>query len=147
MSVKVLALDLERTLISDAMSAIPRPGLFDFMVFCNSRFERVVMFTSVEEAEAREILAQLAHSGHVPPEFLLQLEYVEWSGEYKDLNFVRNSDAGEVILVDDDPGWVRPDQRDRWVAIAAWDGGEDSELPRLQTVLDRWLDSRASSEA
>jgi len=31
--VRVLALDLERTLISDAMSAEPRPGLFAFLAF------------------------------------------------------------------------------------------------------------------
>jgi hypothetical protein len=51
--VKVLALDLERTLISDAMSAEPRPGLGDFLAFCHERFQRVVLFTCVEQQEAR----------------------------------------------------------------------------------------------
>jgi hypothetical protein len=31
MSVKVLALDLERTLIDNALSGLPRPGLRDFL--------------------------------------------------------------------------------------------------------------------
>jgi hypothetical protein len=138
--VRVLALDLERTLISDALSAEPRPGLFDFLTFCQSRFERVVLFTSVEQSEAREVLSQVARRGYLPPGFLNLLEYVEWTGEHKDLVFIPDSVPEEVLLVDDDPGWIRPDQRDRWVAITAWDGGDDSELLRTQTILERWLD-------
>jgi hypothetical protein len=139
MSIRVLALDLERTLISDAMSADPRPGLFDFLVFCQSRFERLTLFTCVEEADARDILDRLARSGHVPAEFLERVEYVEWVGQYKDLSLVPGSDPQEVLLVDDDPGWLRPDQRDRYVAVTAWDGGDDSELLRVCSVLERWL--------
>jgi hypothetical protein len=137
-SIRVLALDLERTLISDAMSADPRPGLFDFLAFCLRRFERLTLFTCVEEADAREILHCLTRSVHVPPEFLDRLEYVEWAGEYKDLSLVPDALPGEVLLVDDDPGWVRPDQRDWWIAVAAWDGGKDSELLRTRLVLERW---------
>ena len=147
MSVKVLALDLERTLISDAMRADPRPGLFDFLAFCHERFERVALFSSVEEADAREVLEALARSGHVPPRLLARLEYVDWAGEYKDLRFVPGAFPGEVLLVDDDPGWVRPDQRDRWIAVTAWDGGADSELPRVRSVLERWLGHQATSDA
>jgi hypothetical protein len=139
--VRVLALDLERTLISDARSAAARPGLFDFLTFCHRRFERVALFTCVEEADAREILEHLARSGHVPPEFLDRLEYVDWAGEFKDLNLVPNAVAGEVLLVDDDAGWVRPDQRDWWIPVAAWDGGMDNELLRVQSVLECWLEA------
>ena len=140
MGVKVLALDLERTLISDAMSAEPRPGLFDFLTFCNARFERVALFTSVETADAREVLEELVGSGHVPSEFLARLEYVEWRGEHKDLAFVPDTVPDDVLLIDDDAGWVRPDQRDRWIPINAWYGGDaDGELPRVRSVLERWL--------
>jgi hypothetical protein len=135
----VLALDLERTLISDALSARPRPGLFDFLTFCQSRFDRVALFTTVEQADAQEILAELARRGDVPSEWLSRLEYVEWTGEYKDLHFVSNSLPEDVLLVDDDPGWVRPDQRDQLIAIAPWDGGDDDELLRIQTILERRL--------
>jgi hypothetical protein len=141
-SVKVLALDLERTLISDAMSATPRPHLFDFLAFCQERFERVVLFTTVEEADACDVLEGLARRGHVPPGFLDCLEYVEWCGTHKDLRFVPGTASGEVLLVDDDGGWVRPDQRDQWVPIAAWDGGADEELRRVRAVLERWLAGR-----
>jgi hypothetical protein len=61
---------------------------------------------------------------------------VAWGGEYKDLNQIPNADPGEVLLVDDDVGWIRPDQRDRWVPIAAWDGGPDEELLRVRTILE-----------
>jgi hypothetical protein len=70
---------------------------------------------------------------------LARLEYVEWRGEHKDLSFVPDALPEEVLLVDDDPGWVRPDQRDRWVAIMAWDGGEDRELHHTRSVLERRL--------
>ena len=49
MNIKVLALDLERTLISDAMNREPRPGLFSFLQFCVQHFERVILFTSVSK--------------------------------------------------------------------------------------------------
>ena len=137
MSIGVLALDLERTLIDDALSGRPRPGLATFLSFCHERFGRVVMFTTVGEADARDVLTDLAERGHVPPDLLARLEYVGWCGEHKDLAFVPNAALGEVLLVDDDGGWVRPDQRDRWVPIAPWDGGPDGELARVRAVLER----------
>jgi hypothetical protein len=106
MNVRVLALDLERTLIDDARSARPRPGLLDFMRFCHERFERVAVFTSVEEADAREVLSELARRSHVPTELLARLEYVRWCGGYKDLGFVPGVVPEAVLLVDDDGGWV-----------------------------------------
>ncbi len=139
MGVKVIALDLERTLISDALRAVPRSGLYDFLSFCLARFERVALFTTVEETDAREVLDALDRSGQLPPGFLDRLEYVEWSGEHKDLGFIRGAALDQVLLVDDDAGWVRPDQRDRWVAVAAWDGGADNELVRVRAVLEGWL--------
>ncbi len=144
MVVKVLALDLERTLIDDALSGRPRPGLLDFLGFCQERFGRVAVFTTVEEADAREVLKDLDRRGQVPPGLLGRLEYVAWCGEYKDLGFVHDAVADEMLLVDDDPGWVRPDQRGQWVAIAPWDGGPDEELRRVRSVLEGLL---ASSSA
>jgi hypothetical protein len=135
----VLALDLERTLVSDAISGEPRPGLFNFLAFCLEQFDRVALFTSVETADARDVLESLAGSGHVPPAFLARVEYVDWAGEFKDLRFVPGATPDEVLLVDDDGGWVRPDQRDRWVPVVPWDGGPDDELPRVRAALERRL--------
>jgi hypothetical protein len=72
-SVKIIALYLERTLISDAMSARPRPGLFGFLSFCHKRFDRVALFTTVEEADAREVMDELDRVGYLPPGFLARL--------------------------------------------------------------------------
>ena len=136
MSVKVLALDLERTLVSDAMSAEPRPGLFGFLTFCCERFARIALFTSVETAEARDVLEGLAQAGCIPSVFIDKLEYIDWTGEHKDLGFVPGAELGEALLVDDDVGWVPLDQREWWIRIAPWDGGPDNELIRVQSVLD-----------
>jgi hypothetical protein len=138
-TVKVLALDLERTLIDDALSGRPRPGLRDFLEFCGERFGRVAVFSTVEEADAREVLSDLAARGFIPPGLFARLEFVNWCGEHKDLGFVPDAAPAEVVLVDDDAGWVRPDQRRQWVPVAAWDGGPDAELARVRGVLERWL--------
>jgi hypothetical protein len=139
MAVKVLALDLERALVDNALSGRPRPGLFEFLTFCLDHFERIVLFTSVEVADAREVLQALNHNNLLPAEFLERLEFFDWSGEYKDLCFIPDAAPNEVILVDDDAGWARPDQRDRLLLIDGWDGGPDAELLRVQTVLEEWV--------
>ncbi len=141
MAIPVLALDLERTLVSDANRADPRPGLAAFLAFCHEHFPRVVLFTTVEEPDAREVLQELVERGYASTEFVERLEYVSWCGEYKDLAFVPDAAPEEVLLVDDDAGWVRPDQRERWVAIAPWDGGPDAELLRVQHVLMERLEA------
>lgn len=139
MSIAVLALDLEYTLIDDTRSGRARPGLRDFLAFCVERFGRIALFTTVQESEARAVLADLAHRGYIPPVLLPRLEYIRWCGEYKDLAFVPNARPDEILFVDDDSGWIRPDQRDRWVPITAWDGGPDSELSRVRSVLEERL--------
>ncbi|AMV29899.1 NLI interacting factor-like phosphatase [Gemmata sp. SH-PL17] len=141
MAIRVLALDLERTLISDANRADPRPGLSAFLAFCHARFERVVLFTTVEEPDARDALDQLITRNHIPGELLTPLDYVPWVGEHKDLAFVAGAVPEEILLVDDDAGWIRPDQRDRWIAIEPWDGGADRELARVQHVLAERLEA------
>ncbi len=147
MSVKVLALDLERTLIDDALSARPRPGLRDFLAFCDESFTRVAIYTTVEETDAREVIDELAREGHVTQALLARLEYIDWSGEHKDLAYVPGVAAEEVVLVDDDAGWIRPDQRGSWVAIKPWDGGPDGELPRIRSILQALVAGVAAPDA
>jgi hypothetical protein len=139
MAPRVLALDLERTLISDANSVAPRPGLAEFLAFGHERFARVVLFTTVEEPDARAAIDELVGRDLWPAELAERLEYVSWCGEYKDLTFVPDATPDEVLLVDDDAGWIRADQRNRWIAIAPWDGGPDEELRRVQRVLTERL--------
>lgn len=131
----VLALDLERTLIDDALHGNPRPGLGPFLEFCDESFSRVVIFTTVEESVAREVLAELAAKGLVPQMLWQRLEFIDWSGEHKDLRFIPGTTSERVWLVDDDGSWIHPEQRSCWIAIAPWDGGPDEEFARIQTVL------------
>lgn len=44
--IEVIALDLEGTLIFNAISQIPRPDLYVFLNGCREITERIVMFTS-----------------------------------------------------------------------------------------------------
>jgi hypothetical protein len=145
LNVRVLALDLEHTLIDESLSARPRPGLLEFLTFCDERFGRVAIFTTMEESDAREVLEGLGRAGHLPPGLLSRLEYVAWSGEYKDLGFVPDAAIEEILLVDDDVGWVRPHQRERWIRIEAWNGGSDIELRRMRAVLENWLSERSEN--
>ena len=46
---KILALDLEGTLISNAMSQIVRPHLKFFLEEVNVKFDKIVIYTAVSE--------------------------------------------------------------------------------------------------
>ena len=47
---KVLALDFEGTLVSNAISLFPRPCLYKFLEFCKINFGRIVIFTYVKQS-------------------------------------------------------------------------------------------------
>lgn len=140
---KVLALDLEGTLISNAISVFPRPGLFDFLESCNDMFDRVVMITAISEDRFRKIARQLSEEGSAPPWFH-KVEYINWHGNYKDLKFVPGCSAEDIILVDDQQSYVHPDQLNHWVEIAEYlspYSKEDNELEDLRLRLARRLGS------
>lgn len=137
--ISTVALDLEGTLIFHALDARPRTGLASFLEFCDRHFERVAVFTTVDESVAWEVVDDLADGGHVPSRLLARLEFVDWSGEYKDLRFIANVEPAQVLLVDDDAAWVHPDQRDQWIAVRAWNGEPDRELSRVRSEMERRL--------
>ena len=131
----VIALDLEGTLISSAVSQIPRPGLSQFLDGCRSLATRVVIFTAVGEDRFRAIAELLVTDGFAPPWFS-QIDYVRWSGRYKDLTPLMNDHRGNVVLVDDHEDYVHPDQREHWIPIAPFDPlSSDSELVRVLAEL------------
>ncbi|HZT44148.1 MAG TPA: hypothetical protein VFA07_18430 [Chthonomonadaceae bacterium] len=57
--------------------------------------------------------------------------------------YITDARPEEVILIDDDEGWVRPDQRGQWIAIAEYDPyqvkGEDREFDRVRHLLEARL--------
>lgn len=130
----VLALDLEGTLISNAMSQIPRPGLYDFLEQVKGLFSRIVMFTTVSEEKFREIAVLLASEGFVP-DWFKSIEYVHWHGKTKDLAFISGVNADQSLLVDDFEIYVHPGQEDRWVKIKFFDHPYPDDDKGLSEVL------------
>ena len=89
LSIHVIALDLEGTLISNAHSQIPRPGLRRFLESCKELVGRVVMFTTVDEPRFRLIASQLVEERHAPHWFA-EIEYVARDCETKNLALSRS---------------------------------------------------------
>lgn len=132
-----IALDLEGTLISNAMSCFPRPGLRAFLDTCRNRFDRVVLFTAVDAARVRAIVEVLAGEGSAPAWFA-ECEIVAWSGPYKDIRFIPDADIAGTLLVDDIEAYVHPNQKHRWIPIKAFDppyDDGDRELERIALLL------------
>jgi hypothetical protein len=130
----VLALDLEGTLISNAMSQIPRPGLFAFLERCQALFPRVVMFTTVKEERFRKIATLLVDEKAAPPWFA-DVEYVNWEGKTKDLSFIPGISTPEALLVDDFEVYIHPGQESQWVKVDYFDYPYDETDTGLVKVL------------
>ncbi len=130
----VLALDLEGTLISNAMSQIPRPGLFSFLERCQALFPRVVMFTTVKEERFRMIARLLVDEGTAPGWFA-NIEYVHWKGQTKDLSFIPDASVSEALLVDDFEIYIHPGQEAQWVRVDYFDHPYDEGDAGLAKVL------------
>jgi NLI interacting factor-like phosphatase len=134
-----VALDLEGTLISNAISQFPRPGLFAFLKYCHQNFERLVIFTAVSEVRFRSIARTLAEAQDVPAWFV-DLEYINWHGTYKDLSFIPHATIDRTILIDDRIEYIHPDQKDRWIDIRGYDypyPADDRELERVMEKLSQ----------
>lgn len=132
----VLALDLEGTLISNAVSQIPRPGLFNFLERCRELFPRIVMFTTVDEARFRAIAGVLAHE-HAAPAWFAQLEYVSWTGATKDLALIRDAAVEDCLLVDDFEAYVHPGEHAQWICIDSFSHPYEASDSELMTTLEK----------
>jgi hypothetical protein len=142
--IKVIALDLEGTLISNAMSQFPRPELHQFLEFCRNQFERIVIFTAVSEERTRLIIRTLAENGDVPAWFLDSLEFVTWSGQYKDLKFVEGTNIQEVLLLDDQEAYIHPEQKEQWLPVKEYQSPyaeDDDELKQLINFIKTKIES------
>lgn len=138
-----IALDLEGTLISNAVSQFPRPGLFIFLEYCHENFNRLVIFTAVDEVRFRSISKTLAEAGDVPAWFV-DLEYINWHGTYKDLSFIPHSTIDSfgtlrerTILIDDRIEYIHPDQKDRWLEIPGYEHPYPDDDRELEIVMKK----------
>lgn len=138
----VLALDLEGTLISNAMSQIPRPGLAEFLTRCAELCPRIVMFTTVKEEQFRTI-ARLLVDEEVVPAWFADMEYITWHGETKDLRFVPGVHPHQVLLVDDFEKYVHPGQEAQWMQVEHFDypySSTDTGLAKMLSALTDRID-------
>lgn len=142
-----LALDLEATLIISAHWPWSRPGLREFLDWAGETFERIVIFTAVEETLFKNVADFLISRGEAPPWFgsidhfrATEFPDEEWCDKSpeimcKDLKQVCG-DIERVVLVDDHEGYVIPSQKHRWVKICPFDGDpKDRELTRVREEL------------
>ncbi len=135
MSIRVIALDLEGTLISNAHSQIPRPGLYRFLESCKELVGRVVMFTTVDEPRFRRIASQLVKERHVPHWFA-EIEYVARECETKNLALIPGCQAEEALLVDDFEIYVHPGQEAQWIKAPYFDAPYPAEDKGLSITLN-----------
>ena len=104
---RTIVLDLEGTLVSNAVSQFPRPHLKEFIDFCLTSYDRVCLMTAVRSERAMQVLKLLADEGLISSAFLDKLEVVEWSGQYKDLRLVPKADLSETWIVDDQESYIQ----------------------------------------
>ncbi len=135
--IDVIALDLEATLISDVFSQIPRPGLYDFLEFCHNSCGRVVIFTAVTKERFCQVARRLIDDGYAPIWFV-DIEYIAWDRNIKDLRFVPNAVLDSILLVDDYSAYIHPDQIKNWIEILPFESpylDTDRELIRVKTLI------------
>ena len=141
----MLALDLEGTLVSNAVSQIARPGLYEFLEFCRRAAPRVVIYTGVAERKLREVAANLVEEGSAPAWFA-SIEYVRWSGDKEDLALIPGATVERTLLIDDYEDYVVPEQRRERPPIRSFSApyaADDTELQRIRRVLEEERGCRA----
>jgi len=131
----ILALDLEGTLISNAVSQIPRSGLYQFLERVRSQFVELVLFTTVPESRTRTIAKLLVREGCAPAWFA-ELRYIQWSGKTKDLAYVCPR-LGDALLLDDHAPYVHDGQERLWVEIPLFGSPYSSEDDGLHVASAR----------
>jgi len=144
--IKAIALDLEGTLISNAISQIPRLGLYVFLERCHLLVERVVIYTTVKEEKFRAI-AELLVDEKLAPAWFSNIEYVNLGGKTKDLDSIEGAVSSEVLLVDDCHHYVHPTQESQWVEIKQFEAPYselDTELNNVLNILKN-ITSRKSA--
>lgn len=135
----IIVLDLEGTLISNAVSQFARPGLVQFLDFCKSRFETIYIYTAVSDARCHEIVFNLV-SRELAPAWLSDVEFIQWDRQFKDLNNIPNTSPEACLILDDNRDYIVPDQISQWVPIEKFEPpypATDQELERVEAEILR----------
>ena len=136
-----IALDLEGTLISNAISQFPRPGLAEFLEFCHTAFPRVVLYTDVRREVCERIQDLLVREG-IAPTWFKELDCVDWDRRVKDLRNIPGSHPETCLILDDNPDYILPEQKAQWIPIETFRSPypeTDSELARVRIVIEKML--------
>jgi hypothetical protein len=133
----LLCLDLEGTLISNAVSQIPRPKLHAFLEEVHDLCD-LVIYTSVSEERTRAIQKLLVSEGKVPAWFQ-NLDVIRPTETLKPKSATGRDDA---YLLDDQPDVVVPGEEAWWIAIDEYlppysddDQALDDALDKIRTLV------------
>lgn len=110
---KLLCLDLEGTLVSNAISQIPRPGLFGFLEQVNELCD-LKIYTSVSKNRVNDIRRLLIDEG-AAPRWFQDLDVIRPTGTLKPKSRCGRSDA---FLLDDQEAVIKTDERQWWIPIS-----------------------------
>lgn len=127
----LLCMDLEGTLISNAVSQIPRPGLYAFLEGVAEVCE-LMLYTSVSSERVHAIRNLLVEEG-VAPAWFLDLSVCHPSGTIKDKARCGRLDA---LLLDDQAGVIAPGDESWWVPVAEFSPPYSDDDHELSKVLD-----------
>lgn len=133
MSKKLLCLDLEGTLISNAVSQIPRPKLFWFLEQVNEICD-LKIYTSVSGARVDSIRRLLIDEGATPSWFQ-DLEVIRPKGNLKPKSKCGRSDA---FILDDQREVIMSDEQEWWIPICEFlppYSDDDRALERVLTEI------------
>ena len=130
MSKKLLCLDLEGTLICNAVSQIPRPQLFWFLEQVNEICD-LKLYTSVSETRVNSIRRLLIDEG-VTPSWFQDLEVIHPTGTLKPKSKCGRSDA---FLLDDQEAVIKADEREWWIPIGEFFPPYSDDDRALERVL------------
>ncbi|AFY93722.1 hypothetical protein Cha6605_2680 [Chamaesiphon minutus PCC 6605] len=83
-----------------------------------------------------EVIARTLADRQDVPDWLLDLEYINWHGMYKDLSFIPQGIIDRTILIDDRVEYIHPDQKERWLNIS----GYEYPYPDDDRKLDRFIE-------
>jgi hypothetical protein len=124
----LLCLDLEGTLISNAVSQIPRPGLFDFLEGVYGLYD-LALYTSVSRERVHAIQNVLIQE-QVVPTWFKDLPVIHPEGTIKFKAHCSHSDA---MLLDDQAAVIAPGEEGWWIPIEEYlppYADEDRELAK-----------------
>ena len=137
----IIALDLEGTLISNAVSQFPRPGVRSFLDYCYNAFDSVYLYTAVRDELCVPILKLMVDEGNAP-ESMLAIPFVQWDRSVKDLANIPDATVEQCLIVDDNAEYIAESQRSQWIAVEKFSSpysDSDTELHRVQSELQRRL--------